>query len=109
MKTKRSEKPLLFVIPAVLLILGGFGIMVAYSLGDRMGSVASSLLSFATALAAVGAMLLTRTVLSVFFLFVFSVVVLFFGIRDHGFLNPVVPPFIVLVFLCLPMVKHARR
>ena len=109
MKSKRGEKPLLFVIPGALLILACFGIMATYSLGERLGSDASSLLSFAAALAAVGAMLLTRTVLSVFFLFIFSVVVLFFGIRDHGILSPVVLPFVVLVFLCLPMLKHARR
>lgn len=109
MKIKRGEKPLLFVVPGVLLILAGFSIMISFSLGERLGSVASSSLSFAAALAAVGAMLLTRTLLSVFFLFIFSVVVVFFGIREYGILNPVVVPFVVLILLCLPMAKYARR
>ncbi len=109
MKTKRGEKPLLFVIPGLLMILAGFGVMIAYSLGERLGSLASSSLSFGAALVAVGAMLLTRTLLSVFFLFIFSIFVLVFGIRDHGLLNPVLLPFIILILLCLPMAKRARR
>ena len=109
MKFKRREKPLLFVIPGVLMILAGFGIMVVCSLGDRLGSAGSLPLPFAAALAAVGAMLLTRSLLATFFLFMFSLTVIIFGIRDHGVMNPVLLPFIVLILLCLPMAKYARR
>lgn len=109
MKKKRIDKPLLFVIPGALMLLAGFGILIASSLGDRLDALGASPLPFSAALVAVGAMLLTRTLLATFFLFAFSVTVIGLGIRDYGLLNPVLLPFVVLIFLCIPMAKYARR
>ena len=108
-KSRHREKPLLFVIPAVLMILAGFAIMVIFSLGGRMLAAESLPLPLGLATAAVGAMVLTRTKLATFFLFIFSLTVIILGIRDHGLVNPVLIPFVLLILLCLPMAKYARR
>lgn len=109
LKSKSREKPLLFVIPGVLMLLAGFGIMVACSLGGRMLAAESLPLPLGLATAAVGGMVLTRTMLATFFLFIFSLTVIILGIRDHGIMNPALIPFAILILLCLPMAKYARR
>ena len=109
MKSKKPNKPLLFVIPAVLMLLTGFGILVRCSVGERLDAAHALMIPLGFATAAIGAMTLTRTLLATFFLFVYSIVALIVGIRLHGAANPFLIPFILLLVLCLPQAKYARR
>ncbi|MEO8614773.1 MAG: hypothetical protein ABI600_06500 [Luteolibacter sp.] len=108
-KSSRREKPLLFVIPAVLMLLAGFWLMLSCALGGRLNSASSLPLPVGFTIAAVGGLVLTRTLLGTFFLFAFSITAIILTARERGLTDPLLIPFIVLLGLCLPMARHARR
>lgn len=108
-KSKRREKPLLFVVPGVLMLIIGFGVIIAYSLGGRFTAAGSELIPVALTTIVVGAMSLTRTLLSTFFLFAYAVTALVIVINQHGITEPWLIPFIALLALCVPQVKYASR
>lgn len=106
---KRPDRPLLFVIPGTLMLIFGFGVLLAYSFGDRYNSVEAPLIPLGLTTIVVGAMSLTRTLLSTFFLFVYALTALVIGIRHHGLAEPWLIPFVLLILLCLPQTKYGRR
>jgi hypothetical protein len=108
MKSKHQQKPLLFIVPGVLMLLAGFGLMLSCSIGERLGSEQALMLPLGFATAAVGAIVLTRHLLGTFFLFIYALVVLVIGVRHHGVANPTLIPCIALILLCLPQAKYAR-
>ena len=77
--------------------------------GGRLNSEQSQLLSFGFTTVAVGAMLLTRSAISVFFLFLYAATLLILGIIHNGFLNPTNLAWLVLLGLCLPLAKNAKK
>ncbi len=104
---KRS-RPHWFVIPGVTMLLLGFGLMFASSLGGRHSSVDAFPLPVGFTTAAVGGMLLTRTPLAVFFLLIFAISGLVLSIRECGLLHPLPALFAFLVGYCLPLVRRAK-
>ena len=54
-KANRREKPLLFVIPGVLMLVFGFGVLLAYSFGGRFTAADSQLIPFGLTTIVVGA------------------------------------------------------
>lgn len=107
MKRKRN-RPLLFVIPGVAMLILGFGLMLSAALGGRLSSAEALPLPAGFTTAAVGAMLLTRTPLAVFFLFLFALAGLILALRLNGPLHPLPIGFVALLAYCLPLAKHAK-
>lgn len=108
-KSGRRERPLLFVVPGVLLLLLGFGILLRCSIGERMDAAQALMIPLGFATAAIGAMVLTRTLLAIFFLFIYALTALVLILCHQGFASPAVLPFVALLVLCLPMAGSARR
>lgn len=108
-KPRRDEKPRLFLVPGVLMLLVGFGILLRCSVGDRMDAAQALMIPLGFATAAIGAMVLTRSLIAVFFLFIYAVTALILILSHQGFASPTVLPFVALVILCLPMARYARR
>ncbi len=103
-----KSRPLMFVAPGTIMLIAGFGFMVAAAVGGRLSSEAALPLPFGFTTAATGAMLLTRTPLAVFFLFIYAVAVLIISSRDVGFLHPVPLLYFALISYCLPLARHAK-
>ncbi len=98
-----------FVIPGALMILVGFWLMVSCSFGGRLSASDSIQLPVGFTTAAVGGLVLSRSLLGTFFLFCFALTGLILAAREQGLLSPILLPFILLLAICLPMAKHARR
>lgn len=109
MNSKRRDKPLLFVLPGSLLLLSGTGIIVACGIAGRLDAAHALWIPIGMATAAIGAMVLTRTLLATFFLFIYALTALIIVICQQGFTTPIMIPFIVLLGICLPMAKFARK
>ena len=108
-KPKRRENRLWFVIPGVLMILVGFWLMVSCSFGGRLSAAESIFLPVGLTTAAVGGLVLTRSLLGTFFLFCFALTGLILAAREQGLVSLMLLPFVLLIVLCLPMAKHARH
>ena len=109
MKSGRKKQPHLFVALGVLMMLVGAYAMISCVIGGRLSSGASLPLPFGFTTVAVGAMLLTRTPIAVFFLFVYAVTILILGIIHDGLMSPLNVIWLVLLGLCLPLAKHAKK
>lgn len=107
-KKRRIHRPALFAIPGAAMILIGFGFMLSAALGGRLGSEAALPLPFGFTTAATGAMLLTRTPLAVFFLFIYATAVLVIACREVGCLHPVTVLYAALIAYCLPLARNAK-
>ena len=105
----RKKKPHLFVILGTLMILIGAYFMLSCVLGGRLSPAEAFALPFGFSTVAVGAMLLTRSAISVFFLFLYAVTIMIMGIIYEGFLSPQPLICLVLLALCFPLAKHARK
>src|SRR5690606_1829815 len=70
-----KSRPLLFIAPGCIMLIAGFGLMLAAAVSGRLSSEAALPLPFGFTTAATGAMLLTRTPLAVFFLFIYAAAV----------------------------------
>ena len=90
-------------------LLVGFGILVRCSVGDRMDAARALMIPLGFATAVIGAMVLTRSLLAVFFLFIYAVTALILILAYQGFANPAALPFGTLLILCLPMARSSRR
>jgi len=108
MKRRHQPTPWLFVSLAVLMLLGGFGLMLSAALGGRLGSAEAVSLPIGFTTAAVGGMLLTRTPIAVFFLFLFAITGMILAILETGFIHPAPYLFALLLSLCLPLKQNAR-
>ena len=108
-KSKRHSHSLWFVIPGSLMIVVGFGLMLSCSLGGRLDAATSIRLPIGFTTAAVGGLVLSRTLLGTFFLFAYALTALILTIREGGLTDPWIIPFLLLLTLCLPMAKRARR
>jgi len=108
MKRARKPRPHLFVALGVLMLLGGFGLMLSAAFGGRLGSDEAFPLPVGFTTAAVGGMLLTRSPLAVFFLFVFALAGTILALRETGLQHPVPYLFAALLALCLPLARQAR-
>ncbi|MGJ8642848.1 MAG: hypothetical protein ACSHX9_05530 [Luteolibacter sp.] len=97
------------MIPAAIMLISGFGVLVAYSFGGRFTAADSQLIPLGLTTVVVGAISLSRTLLSTFFLFVYAVTAVVLIIVEHGIAQPWLIPFVLLILLCLPQAKHARR
>ncbi len=103
-----KSRPALFVVPGIIMLIAGFGFMLAAAVGGRLSSEAALPLPFGFTTAATGGMLLTRTPLAVFFLFIYAVAVLVIACREVSFLHPVPLLYLVLIAYCLPLLRHAK-
>ncbi|MCB1129598.1 MAG: hypothetical protein KDN05_00615 [Verrucomicrobiae bacterium] len=103
-----KSRPLLFIAPGCIMLIAGFGLMLAAAVSGRLSSEAALPLPFGFTTAATGAMLLTRTPLAVFFLFIYAAAVLVIACREVGFLHPVPLLYLALIGYCLPLAKHAK-
>lgn len=108
MKRHQQPAPWLFVSLAILMLLGGFGLMLSAAFGGRLGSAEAIPLPVGFTTAAVGGLLLTRTPIAVFFLFLFALTGMIFAFRETGLLHLVPYLFALLLGLCLPLAKQAR-
>jgi hypothetical protein len=108
MTRARKSRPQLFVSLGVFMLLGGFGLMLSAALGGRLGSAEAFSLPLGFTAAAVGGMLLTRTPLAVFFLFLFALAGLILALRETGLQHPAPYLFAALLALCLPLAKRAK-
>lgn len=108
MKRRQQPAPWLFVSLAILMLLGGFGLMLSAACGGRLGSAEAIPLPLGFTTAAVGGMLLTRTRIAVFFLFLFALAGMILGLRETSLLHPLPYLFALLLGLCLPLTKQAR-
>ncbi len=107
--TMRKKKPHLFVILGSLMIIVGSIAMLTCVFGGRLDPQDAMALPFGFTTVAVGSMLLTRSAISVFFLFLYAVTILIMGIIHDGFLTPQPLICLVLLALCFPLAKHARK
>ena len=105
----KKKKPHLFVALGVVMILVGAYAMISCVTGGRLTAEESLALPFGFITVATGAMLLTRTAISVFFLFLYAVTILILGIINEGLLSPLNLVWLVLLSLCLPLAKNARK
>lgn len=103
-----KSRPLLFIAPGTIMLIAGFGFMLAAAVGGRLSSEAALPLPFGFTTAATGAMLLTRTPLAVFFLVIYATAVLIIAYREVGFLHPVPLIYVALIAYCLPLAKRAK-
>ena len=83
--------------------------MLSCSIGDRMDAAQALMIPLGFATAAIGAMILTRTLLATFFLFIYALTALILVSRHQGFFDLAILPFVALLLLCLPQAKYARR
>ncbi len=105
----RKKKPHLFVILGILMILVGAYAMLSCVLGGRLNAAEAFPLPFGFITVAVGAMLLTRSAISVFFLFLYATTIMIMGIIYEGFLHPQPLICLVLLALCFPLAKNAKK
>ena len=105
----RKKKPHLFVALGTLMILVGTYFMLSCVLGGRLTPAEAFALPLGFATVAVGAMLLTRTAISVFFLFLYAMTAMIMGLIYEGFLTPQPLICLALLALCFPLAKHARK
>lgn len=105
----RKKKPHVFVALGVIMILAGAYAMLSCVTGGRLSAEQAQLLPFGFITVAVGAMLLTRSPISVFFLFLYAITLLILGIIHEGFLNPLNLAWLALLGLCLPLAKNAKK
>lgn len=105
---RHTHQASLFVALGAVMLVAGFGLMLSAALGGRLDSTSSLPLPIGFTTAAIGAMVLTRTPLGVFFLFIYAVAMLVLTITGPGWLSV---PFFIGVFLlalCLPLLKRAK-
>lgn len=108
MKRAHKRRPHLFVALAVVMLLGGFGLMLSAVLGGRLDSMSALPLPIGFTTAAIGGMLLTRTPLAVFFLFLYALAMLILTLTGSGWRSA---PFFIALFLilfCLPLARQAK-
>ncbi|MCP5537110.1 MAG: hypothetical protein H7A51_12895 [Akkermansiaceae bacterium] len=105
----RKKKPHLFVALGVLMMIVGTVAMGTCIFGGRLSPGESFALPFGFVTVAVGAMLLTRSAISVFFLFLYAITILVINIVHGDFLNPLPVSCLILLGLCFPLAKNARK
>jgi uncharacterized membrane protein YwaF len=107
-KTRRTRKARWFVIPGVLMLVIGVGLMLSCAFGGRLSADQALPLPLGFTTAATGAMLLTRSPLAIFFLAIYSTALLGLGIHYAGLVNPATLTAIPLLVLCLPLRQHTK-
>ena len=105
----RKKKPHVFIALGVIMILVGAYAMLSCVTGGRLTAEQAQLLPFGFTTVAVGAMLLTRSLISVFFLFLYATTIMIMGIIHNGFLSPQPIICLALLALCFPLAKHAKK
>lgn len=105
----RKKKPHLFVILGVLMIIVGTYAMLSCVFGGRLSQAEAFSLPFGFITVAMGSMLLTRSAISVFFLFLYAVTIMIMGMIHDGFLTPKPLICLVLLGLCFPLAKNAKK
>lgn len=105
----RKKDPRLFVALGTLMILVGAYAMLSCVLGGRLSPAQAMPLPFGFTTVATGAMLLTRSQIAVFFLFLYAVTLLVLGIVHDGLMSPLNLAWLTLLGLCLPLAKNARK
>ncbi|MFV0416070.1 MAG: hypothetical protein ACK5NG_06850 [Chthoniobacterales bacterium] len=108
LKNKHPWKKWLFIIPALAMLIVGFGMFVMASFGPRLHSHEGQWIPLAMATAGLGGALLTRSAISVFFLFVCILTTLAFTIGDLGFLHPFTLFLIALLPYCIVLIKNVE-
>lgn len=108
MKRPGQLRPHLFVALGAVMLLGGFGLMLSAAVGGRLSSEAALPLPVGFTTAAVGGLVLTRTPLGVFFLFIYALAMLILTLTGPGWRTA---PFFIslaLLALCFPLARHAK-
>lgn len=98
---------LLFIIPAVAMLIVGFGLLFDAALGPRLHSDQGIAIPAGVATAGLGAALLTRSAIAVFFLFISAAAAVALCAHDLGFLHPITLSILALLPFCALLVKHA--
>ncbi|MFV0338868.1 MAG: hypothetical protein ACK5LK_11585 [Chthoniobacterales bacterium] len=106
-KKKSSVRNWLFIAPAILMLAAGFGMFVMASFGPRLHSQEGLWIPLAMGAGGLGGALLTRSVISVFFLLVCILITLVFTISDLGFLHPFTLFLLALLPYCIVLFKNA--
>ena len=109
MSKKKKKQPHLFVIIGMLMIFVGAYAMFSCVVGGRLSPEQALPLPFGFTTVAMGAMLLTRSAISVFFLFLYALTIMILGIIYDGFLSPQPLLCLALLALCFPLAKHAKK
>lgn len=104
-KKKKKKDPRLFVTLAIIMMIIGTYAMLSCVMGGRLNAAESIALPFGFITVAMGAMLLTRSAIAVFFLFLYATTNLILNLVHEGVTNPVNLIWIVLLALCLPLIK----
>lgn len=107
-KRKSASSILWFTLPAIVMLLAGFGIMIYVAFGPRLPSTDGVLIPIGFATAGLGGALLTRSLISVFALAVYAVIGLIFAILELGFIHPLSLLFAGLILLCLALTQRAE-
>lgn len=105
----RRRARVIFWSMGLLLLLMGFGMMLATSLGPRIDSQGAQLVPIGAATVVIGALLMTRTALSVFFLALYALLGLVFTLPETTLAHPVPWVFLLLLMGCVPLSRFARR
>lgn len=99
----------LFPILGTLMILAGTYAMLSCVFGGRLSAEETMALPFGFITIATGAMLLTRTTIAVFFLFLYALTLLVLGMVHHGVMHLPHLAWLLLLGLCLPLAKRSRK
>ena len=91
------------------MILVGAYAMVSCAVGGRLSPEEALLLPFGFTTVATGAMLLTRSQIAVFFLFLYAVTLLILGIIHDGAMAPLNLVWVVLLICCVPLANIAKK
>lgn len=106
-RRKRTGNILWFTVPATVMLLTGFGILLYVALGPRLSDSQGVLIPTGFATAGLGGALLTRSLISVFSLCIYALIGLVFAFRALGFLHPLTWVFVSLVPFCVALAKRA--
>lgn len=107
MKKKNNAKR--FIALGYLMIAAGTWAMVSCVIGGRLSAEESLPLPFGFITVATGAMLLTRTKIAVFFLFLYGATLLILNIVHEGVTQPYNLIWVALIAVCLPLAKIAKK
>ncbi len=107
-RKKKKKDPRLFVTLGIIMMIIGTYAMLSCVMGGRLSAAESIALPFGFITVAMGAMLLTRSAIAVFFLFLYATKNLILNLVHEGIIDPANLIWICLIALCLPLIKLAQ-
>lgn len=105
---KNQSRPWLFYMVAPALIIGGFALMLHAATGGRLGSAQSLHLPIGFTTAAIGGLLLSRSPIAVFFLFLYALTGLVLSLREVGPSALIPWVYLFLLLLAIPLTRQTK-